>query len=468
MKKIWVVASALFIGLLVALGLLLRPPTQINGVSTSFGTISSAESQVEETLALKTVFIGDREYTYEELGVSLKPGKLQEVLGKAYLFLPSSWKINTEVPYQVDSKILESALNSNPKVFPPRQATVEKNSKSFILEEGSEGYTVSPGKLLEALGNGDSVIELEPIAPLSTEIVLKELDRVNKIIESGIPVMVGDEEVGRLDGSELIKAYSITTQEESERADMVEGSGVEDSQSLGQSQSLEEGFVEQDEINDRDIEEDDSVTVLLPVVSIDPQPLIETVSAAASKEAISGSAIVDGSGNRLLALVDWQDGFSVDSDALPAAVEEALENGEDLIVPGEVVPAKVEEHFREAVVKRGERRAYFYENGVLVNSFPVAIGKTGWETTVGEFSVDTQLATQDMGCNRPDLGYCTEDVPWVTYFNGDQGFHGAYWHNDFGDPAGSAVSHGCVNMAVEDAKWVYDFLTIGTPVKVEP
>jgi hypothetical protein len=30
-------------------------------------------------------------------------------------------------------------------------------------------------------------------------------------------------------------------------------------------------------------------------------------------------------------------------------------------------------------------------------------------------------------------------------------FHGTYWHNDFGQPR----SHGCVNMTVQAAKWLF-------------
>jgi len=43
-------------------------------------------------------------------------------------------------------------------------------------------------------------------------------------------------------------------------------------------------------------------------------------------------------------------------------------------------------------------------------------------------------------------------VPWVSYFT-DSGiaFHGTYWHNDFG----VQHSHGCVNLPIPAAKWIY-------------
>ena len=41
-------------------------------------------------------------------------------------------------------------------------------------------------------------------------------------------------------------------------------------------------------------------------------------------------------------------------------------------------------------------------------------------------------------------------------------FHGTYWHSNFGYP----MSHGCINMITEDAKWLYDWAPIGTEVEV--
>ena len=47
-----------------------------------------------------------------------------------------------------------------------------------------------------------------------------------------------------------------------------------------------------------------------------------------------------------------------------------------------------------------------------------------------------------------------EDVQWVMYYIPNRGFaiHSA-WHNDFGYP----VSHGCVNLPGDDARWLYEW-----------
>jgi lipoprotein-anchoring transpeptidase ErfK/SrfK len=60
-------------------------------------------------------------------------------------------------------------------------------------------------------------------------------------------------------------------------------------------------------------------------------------------------------------------------------------------------------------------------------------------------------------------GYYLPGVESVAYFYQGYALHGAYWHNNFGHP----MSHGCVNMRNEDAKWFYDFVSIGTPVHVQ-
>ena len=57
------------------------------------------------------------------------------------------------------------------------------------------------------------------------------------------------------------------------------------------------------------------------------------------------------------------------------------------------------------------------------------------------------------GTLRSDAeAYELPGVPWVSYFAMEgYAIHGTYWHNNFG----VTMSHGCINMRPEDAKWVY-------------
>lgn len=55
------------------------------------------------------------------------------------------------------------------------------------------------------------------------------------------------------------------------------------------------------------------------------------------------------------------------------------------------------------------------------------------------------------GSAAGDLPYSIEDVPYVMYFHKAYATHGAFWHQNFG----SQMSHGCVNLAPLDAKWIF-------------
>jgi hypothetical protein len=62
------------------------------------------------------------------------------------------------------------------------------------------------------------------------------------------------------------------------------------------------------------------------------------------------------------------------------------------------------------------------------------------------------------GTLRSDAeAYELPGVPWVSYFEPTTGvaIHGTYWHNNFG----VTMSHGCINMRSEDAKWIYRWST---------
>jgi lipoprotein-anchoring transpeptidase ErfK/SrfK len=55
-------------------------------------------------------------------------------------------------------------------------------------------------------------------------------------------------------------------------------------------------------------------------------------------------------------------------------------------------------------------------------------------------------------------------VPWNTFFTYEGvAIHGTYWHNDFG----ARRSHGCVNVPIEVAKFVYLWTEPVTPYAAE-
>ena len=91
----------------------------------------------------------------------------------------------------------------------------------------------------------------------------------------------------------------------------------------------------------------------------------------------------------------------------------------------------------------------------------VSTGRPGFDTPTGSFRILSKLESQTMTGVIGGEYYNVPDVPWVMYFT-DYGhaIHGAYWHNNFGQP----MSHGCVNLPVDAAKWMFDWAPIGTMV----
>jgi hypothetical protein len=73
-------------------------------------------------------------------------------------------------------------------------------------------------------------------------------------------------------------------------------------------------------------------------------------------------------------------------------------------------------------------------------------------TPTGSYRIREKHVTTTMdGDVASDGPYSIEDVPWVMYFQGSYALHGAFWHDQFG----RMRSHGCVNMAPEDARTLF-------------
>ena len=98
--------------------------------------------------------------------------------------------------------------------------------------------------------------------------------------------------------------------------------------------------------------------------------------------------------------------------------------------------------------------------------FYMVPGAPDTPTVTGTFHVYLKYDVQTMrGRNADGTKYETEGVPWVTYFTGSYAMHGAPWRSSFGW-SGYGGSHGCVNMPVGAAKFIYDWTDMGDTVVV--
>ena len=107
-----------------------------------------------------------------------------------------------------------------------------------------------------------------------------------------------------------------------------------------------------------------------------------------------------------------------------------------------------------------------YDGERMVYASLISSGLGDWPTNTGLFQVYVKLLEDRMSgafaADRSDY-YYLEDVPWTMYFDGGIALHGAYWHNGFG----FRKSHGCVNLAPRDSKWLFDWAEVGTWVRVQ-
>ena len=107
------------------------------------------------------------------------------------------------------------------------------------------------------------------------------------------------------------------------------------------------------------------------------------------------------------------------------------------------------------------QRLYAYEGDTQVFNFLVSTGKWG-RTPTGNFKIWVKLRYTLMSGGSKALRtyYYLPNVPYVMFiYNADYpkykgyGIHGTYWHDNFGRP----MSHGCINMRIEEAALLYNW-----------
>lgn len=141
-----------------------------------------------------------------------------------------------------------------------------------------------------------------------------------------------------------------------------------------------------------------------------------------------------------------------------------------LIQPKELTPLSplVPPEKKHILVNRTRQTVTAFEDGVEVFHTTVSTGvpynKPGVKgpstiTPLGDFNITIKLPVRHMGDGAitPDINaYELPGVPWVSFFyKTGVGFHGCYWHDNYG----REMSHGCVNMKPDEAKWLWRWAT---------
>lgn len=115
------------------------------------------------------------------------------------------------------------------------------------------------------------------------------------------------------------------------------------------------------------------------------------------------------------------------------------------------------------------QKVYAFEGNDLVYAFSISSGKW-YPTPTGEFTIWAKIRSQKMSGGNKSIGtyYYLPNVPYVMFYSNKEiakmrgfSFHGTYWHDNFGHP----MSHGCINMRIEDAKVLYEW---ANPSVIDP
>lgn len=171
---------------------------------------------------------------------------------------------------------------------------------------------------------------------------------------------------------------------------------------------------------------------------------------------------------------------SPQSDAAPPAsnlpILPPITSNEDLYKLRNGFPARLpdETEMLRLEITLSRRQVALYRGNTLLKTYPIAVGKPGWETPTGTFKVENKIkdpswmnpSSHDMVIPGGDpenplgrfwIGFWTNGKSWI-------GFHGTPKPQS----VGRAASHGCIRMHHQDIEDLFQQVAIGTPVKVLP
>lgn len=122
---------------------------------------------------------------------------------------------------------------------------------------------------------------------------------------------------------------------------------------------------------------------------------------------------------------------------------------------------------KRIVVDSSEQMLYAYEGKTLFMKELISTGLDLSPTPHGNFFVFKKTPSRYMQGPIPGISdqyYDLPGVPWDLYFTAQGAvIHGAYWHDNFGEP----WSHGCVNLPVDKARKLYEWADIGIRVSIQ-
>jgi len=170
-------------------------------------------------------------------------------------------------------------------------------------------------------------------------------------------------------------------------------------------------------------------------------------------------------------------GVAVDKRTMTAALAQALRTGDRRplrLVTHPVPPARTIANYGPVIViVRGANRLTLYHGATVVRTFPVATGQAIYPTPAGLWRImDKQLDPWWYPPTYDSWAKGLKPVPpgpsnplgtrWMGLNAPGVGIHGT----DAPTSIGYSASHGCIRMQVPDAEWLFERVSVGTPVVI--
>ncbi|WP_295839311.1 L,D-transpeptidase family protein [uncultured Microbacterium sp.] len=430
-------AGATAVALIAASLVLIAPGASVAGVQIGGLTAGAAAQAIDSRLAQTTVTVdspaGEVTVTGAELGATVDAAALAD---KAFadnpMWKPASWfPEGTGVEVQVDAAEAAAALRElAPGTYrAPVDATIayDAGSQAYVTTPSEDGEGIDVAAVTAALqtafdsGTASTTVQaaLVPVeAPVTTDEASAAVANLNGILDS-IGFYVGDERTVAVDRATAASWLTVTPDGKGEFAISADQSAI--------------------------------------------QQAVSGLAGQVDRGAVNADVIVDTGGEVIKAITEGQTGRALgDTSGVAVAFAAQLAEGNGrYALPVTETPFDTTKTERRIDVNLSTQTTTLWQNGEVYRTYTISSGAGDHATHTGNFRIGWKTAMQDMGC-VPGYDYCTKDVPWVAYFNGDEGFHGTYWHNNFGTP----MSHGCINMTIPQAKELYDWAYRGTEVSV--
>jgi lipoprotein-anchoring transpeptidase ErfK/SrfK len=177
---------------------------------------------------------------------------------------------------------------------------------------------------------------------------------------------------------------------------------------------------------------------------------------------------------------DGQDGLAIEQDPLTAAITEAVTKQEPLTyaITSHPVPFKTIstnlvslDLGRYIEVNLSKQHLWVWQDHNVIFDSPITSGATGagFPTATGLFSIYYKATNTHLIGNAygPRYNYDVFVQYWMPFYQGF-GLHDASWRN--GNFGGQDYyyggSHGCVNLPLATAEFLYNWADVGTPVWV--